>query len=104
MSFDTKQCNRTFFSSRYAKDWENWENWKYWILIHSLDLSTVWREYYALNCIYQMKYDPCSYERNLCNCVKKPEKKIQDYNEVSTHDLAIPVAMKPLTLGAGQLC
>ena len=47
-------------------------------------------------------------ERNLSNCVKKPEK-IQDFNGVWTHDLAIPVwcstnwVMKPLTLGAGQL-
>ena len=47
-------------------------------------------------------------ERNLCNCGKKPEK-IQDFNGVWTRDLAIPVrcstnwAMKPLTLGAGQL-
>ena len=47
-------------------------------------------------------------ECNLCNCVKKPEKKIQDFNGVQTHDLAIPVrcstnwAMTPLTLGAGQ--
>ena len=32
-----------------------------------------------------------SYERNLCNCVKKPEKKIQDFNGVWTRDLAIPV-------------
>ena len=42
-------------------------------------------------------------ERNLCNWVKKPEKKIQDFNGVWTHDLAIPVrystnwVMKPLT-------
>ena len=31
-------------------------------------------------------------ERNLCNCVKKPEK-IQDFNRVWTHDLAITGAM-----------
>ena len=30
-------------------------------------------------------------ERNLCNCVKKPEKKIQDFNGVWTRDIAIPV-------------
>ena len=42
-------------------------------------------------------------------CIKKPEKKIRDFNGVWTHDLAIPVwcftnwAMKPLTLGTGQL-
>ena len=48
-------------------------------------------------------------ERNLCNCVNKPEKKIQYFNGVWTHDLAIPVrcssnwALKPLTLGVGQL-
>ena len=40
---------------------------------------------------------------------KETWKKIQDFNEVWTRDLAIPVrcstnrAMKPLTLGAGQL-
>ena len=34
-------------------------------------------------------------EPNLCNCVKKPEKKkkIQDFNEVWTRDLAITGAM-----------
>ena len=31
-------------------------------------------------------------ERNLCNCVKRPEK-IQDFNGVWTHDLAITGAM-----------
>ena len=31
-------------------------------------------------------------ERNLCNCVKKPEK-IQDFNGVWTRDLAITSAM-----------
>ena len=33
-------------------------------------------------------------ERNLCNCVKKPEKKrkIQDFNGVWTRDLAITIA------------
>ena len=61
----------------------------------------------------QMKNDPRSYDHNLYNCVKKPEKKkmkkkIQDFNGAWTRDLAIPVrrstnwAMKPLTLGAGQ--
>ena len=32
-------------------------------------------------------------ERNLCNCVKKPEKKNQDFNGVWTPDLAITGAM-----------
>ena len=29
-----------------------------------------------MNCRYEIKrsYDPNSYERNFCNCVKKPEK------------------------------
>ena len=27
-----------------------------------------------------MKNDPRSYDRNFYNCVKKPEKKIQDFN------------------------
>ena len=32
-----------------------------------------------------MKNDPRSWERNLCNCIKKPEKKkIQDFNEIVT--------------------
>ena len=36
------------------------------------------------------RYDPRSYERNFCNCVKKPET-IQDFNGVWTRNLAIPV-------------
>ena len=32
-------------------------------------------------------------ERNLCDCVKKPEKKIEDFNGVWTSDLAIIRAM-----------
>ena len=50
----------------------------------------------------------CSYDRNFCNCVKKPEKNSGLQNGAWTPDLAIPVrcstnwAMKPLTLGAGQ--
>ena len=32
-------------------------------------------------------------ERNLCNCVKQPEKKIQDFNGIWTRDLAITSAM-----------
>ena len=32
-----------------------------------------------------------SYDRNFYNCVKKPEKKIQDFNGAWTRDLAIPV-------------
>ena len=68
--------------------------------------------YSYLNCENEMEMKKwSSSERNLCNCmncVKKPEK-IQDFNGVWTRDLAIPVrcftnwAMKPLTLGAGQL-
>ena len=44
-------------------------------------------------------------ERNLCNCIKKPEKKYSGL----TRDLVIPMrcstnwAVKPLTFGAGQL-
>ena len=38
-----------------------------------------------------MKKGSCS-ERNLCNCVKKPEK-IQDFNRVWARDLAITGAM-----------
>ena len=32
-------------------------------------------------------------ERNLCNCVKKHEKKIHDFNGIWTRDLAITGAM-----------
>ena len=48
-------------------------------------------------------------ERNLCNCVKTPEKNSGLPDGVWTRDLAIPVrcsanwAMKPLTLGAGHI-
>ena len=38
-----------------------------------------------------MKNDPCSFERNLCNCVRSLKKKNQDFNGIWTHDLAIPV-------------
>ena len=48
-------------------------------------------------------------ERNLCNCVKKPEKKIRTLTGFEPVTSQLPVrcstngAMKPLTLGAGQL-
>ena len=31
---------------------------------------------HIMNCRYEIKvsYDPCSYERNFCNCAEKPEK------------------------------
>ena len=57
----------------------------------------------------QMKVDPRSYERNLCNCVKKPEKKFRTstgFEPVTSRyrcDAPTNWAMKPLTLGAGQL-
>ena len=35
-------------------------------------------------------YDPCSYERNLCNCVRR-SLKTQDFNGVWSRDLTIPV-------------
>ena len=38
-----------------------------------------------------MKVDPRSYERNLCNCVKKPEKKFRTSTGFEPRDLAIPV-------------
>ena len=41
-----------------------------------------------MKCGYEIKwsYDPRSYERNFCNCVKKPEKFIvyQDFNGIWT--------------------
>ena len=38
-------------------------------------MNGIWNESY-MNCGYETKwsYDLCSYERNFCNCVEKPEK------------------------------
>ena len=53
-------------------------------------------------------YDPRSYERNFCNCVKKPEKfRTSTGFELVTSwyrcDALTNWAMRPLTLGAGHL-
>ena len=54
------------------------------------------------------RYDPRSYERNFCNCVKKPEKfrTSTGFEPVTSRyrcDALTNWAMKPLTLGAGHL-
>ena len=57
-----------------------------------------------------MKDDPHTCERNLCNCVKKPEKKFRTstgFEPVTSRyqcDAVTNSAMKPLTLGEGQYC
>ena len=63
-----------------------------------------------MNCGYETKwsYDPRSYERNFCNCVKKPEKfrTSTGFEPVTLRyrcDALNNWAMKPLTLGAGHL-
>ena len=53
-------------------------------------------------------YDPRSYERNFCNCVKNPEKlrTSTGFEPVTSRyrcDALTNWAMKPLTLGAGHL-
>ena len=63
-----------------------------------------------MNCGYEIKwsYDPRSYERNFCNCVKKPEKfrtstRFEPVTSRYRCDALTNWAMKPLTLGAGHL-
>ena len=63
-----------------------------------------------MNCGYEIKwsYDPRSYERNFCNCVKKPEdfRTSTGFEPVTSRyrcDALTNWAMKPLTLGAGHL-
>ena len=63
-----------------------------------------------MNCGYEIKwsYDPGSYERNLCNCVKKPEnfRTSTGFEPMTSRyrcDALTNWAMKPLTLGAGHL-
>ena len=80
--------------------------YKYWILLLLLLLLLLMHEnaypYMKMWIIYmkwiiyelqkwnQVKGDPQSCERNLCNCVNKPEK-IHNFNWVWTSDLTIPV-------------
>ena len=58
--------------------------------------------------IIKWSYDPRSYERNSCNCVKKPEqfRTSTGFESVTSRyrcDALTNWAMKPLTLGAGHL-
>ena len=52
----------------------------------------IWNGSY-MNCEYEIKwrYDPRSYERDFCNCIKKAEKFGTSINGIWTRDLAIPV-------------
>ena len=63
-----------------------------------------------MNCGYEIKwnYDPLRYQRNFCNCVKKPEKfrTSTGFEPVTSRyrcDAVANWALKPLTLGAGHL-
>ena len=63
-----------------------------------------------MNCGYKIKwhYDVRSYERNFCNCVKKPEKfrTSTGFEPVTSRyrcDTVTNRAMKPLTLVTGHL-
>ena len=63
-----------------------------------------------MNCGYEIKwsYDPRSYERNFCNCVKKPEKfrTLTGFEPVTSRyrcDALTNWTMKPLMLGNGHL-
>ena len=59
--------------------------------------------------IHQMKKDPRSYERNLCNCIRSLKKfrTSTGFEPVTWRywcDALTNWAIKPLMLGAGQLC
>ena len=94
--------------------WQSYSIFYYKLLLNAVFLDHVsYRGCWPISQIthqstWKWRNDRCS-ELNFCNCVKTPEKKSQDFNGVWTRDLAIPVwcstnwAMKPLTLGAGQL-
>ena len=64
--------------------------------------EVIYEVFYILNC---GSWNHLSYERNLSNCVKKPEKS-QRFESVTSRyrcDTLTNWAMKPLTLGAGHL-
>ena len=57
-------------------------------LTNAYEINHIWE----LRKWYQMKNDPRSCERNLCNnCVRRLKKNIQDFNGIWTRDLAILV-------------
>ena len=70
--------------------------------------NTVLHLYISLTILWKWRNDRRS-ERNLCICVKKPEKKYRASTGFEPVTSRLPVrcstnwAMKPLTLGAGQL-
>ena len=62
--------------------WVHMFPWKKWVLM-IYEINRIW----TAEMKWKWRNDRRS-ERNLCNCVKKPEK-IQDFNGVWTRDLAI---------------
>ena len=73
------------YNSRLGSQFVGCVSWTHcWVLLGAV-VSTVTTEQHS-----QVKDDPRSCERNLFNCVKKPEN-FQDFGEVWTRDLAIPV-------------
>ena len=80
-----------------------------WVLMFRWGMDQRWNESY-INCGYEIKwtYVLHIYKRNLCNCVKKPEKfrTSTGFEPVTSRywsDALTNWAMKPLTLGAGHL-
>ena len=70
--------------------------------------EVIYEMFHTLNCGFwnQVSYDHRSYERNLSNCVWKPEKTSTGFEPVTSRyrcDALTNWAMKPLTLGAGHL-
>ena len=70
----------------------------------------IWNiSYIELRMWNQVVYDPCSYERNLCNCIYKSLQKVRTstgFEPVTSRywcDALPNWAMKPLTLGGGHL-
>ena len=84
-----------------------------WVLMLPWGMNQRWNDIWNgsyMNCGYKIKwsYDPRSYERNFCNCVKNPEKfrTSTGFEPVTSRyrcDALTNWAMKPLTLGAGHL-
>ena len=83
--------------------WVHMFPWKKWVLM-IYEINPIW----TAEMKWKWRNDRCS-ERNLCNYVKKPEKNFWTSTGSEPVTSRLPVqfstnwAMKPLTLGAGQL-
>ena len=55
-----------------------------YVPVKEMSLNDIWNKSY-MNCGNEMKWrNDRQSERNLCNCAKKPEKKIQDFNDFTS--------------------